>query len=136
MAATKSKTPAQKGSKAGNKFFIDFAQPSSDGIMDGAAFEKYLHDHIKVDNKAGQLGDAIKVTREGESKQPPEESKEGWEKKLTDLLVRDYLRRGKDLGDELDSFLQAIPQVPVEAIPEAISAQRLAPCRGYQQARL
>lgn len=67
MAATKVKAPAQKGSKAGNKFFIDFTQPSNDGIMDGAAFEKYLHDHIKVDNKAGQLGDAIKVTREGES---------------------------------------------------------------------
>lgn len=67
MAAIKTKAAAgQKGSKAGNKFFIDFSGPANDGILDGSAFEKYLHDHIKVDNKAGQLGDAIKVTKEGE----------------------------------------------------------------------
>ena len=67
MAATKVKAAAgQKGGKAGNRFFIDFSGPANDGILDASAFEKYLHDHIKVDNKAGQLGDAIKVQREGE----------------------------------------------------------------------
>lgn len=66
MAAIKKTSAGPKGSKAGNKFFIDASGPSSDGILDTAAFEKYLHDHIKVDNKAGQLGDAIKITREGE----------------------------------------------------------------------
>jgi large subunit ribosomal protein L22e len=67
MAATKVKAPAgQKAGKGGNKFFIDFTGPANDGILDASAFEKYLHDHIKVDNKAGQLGDAIKVTKEGE----------------------------------------------------------------------
>lgn len=67
MAATKVKTSAgQKSGKAGtNKFFIDFSGPANDGILDASAFEKYLHDHIKVDNKAGQLGDAIKVQKEG-----------------------------------------------------------------------
>jgi large subunit ribosomal protein L22e len=67
MAAIKAKSSAtQKAGKAGNKFFIDFTGPTNDGILDASAFEKYLHDHIKVDNKAGQLGDAIKVQKEGE----------------------------------------------------------------------
>lgn len=34
-------------------------------MFDGADFEKFLHDRIKVDNKAGQLGDKIKITRDG-----------------------------------------------------------------------
>jgi len=33
-------------------------------VFDGADFEKYLHDRIKVDGKAGQLGDSVKVTRD------------------------------------------------------------------------
>lgn len=35
-------------------------------MFDGAAFEKYLHDRIKVENKAGNLGENIKIHREGE----------------------------------------------------------------------
>jgi large subunit ribosomal protein L22e len=63
MAVTKS-SKAQPG----NKFFIDFSGPANDGILDASSFEKYLHDRIKVDNKAGQLGDVVKVQKEGEGK--------------------------------------------------------------------
>lgn len=31
-------------------------------------------------------------------------------------------RRGQDLGHIVDSFFEALPQVPFEAIPEAIPA--------------
>lgn len=44
---------------------IDYSKPANDGVFDGADFEKFLHDKIKVDGKAGQLGDNVKVTRDG-----------------------------------------------------------------------
>jgi len=37
-------------------------------VFDGAAYEKFLHDHIKVEGKPGQLGDKIKIKREADSK--------------------------------------------------------------------
>lgn len=56
------KTSAGKGPLV--KFVIDFSRPAGDGVFDGADFEKFLHDRIKVDDKAGQLGDSIKLTRD------------------------------------------------------------------------
>ncbi|THH02831.1 hypothetical protein EW026_g80 [Hermanssonia centrifuga] len=52
---------------AKHKFVIDYSRPAGDGVFDGAAFEKYLHDRIKVDGKAGQLGDNVKITRNGDT---------------------------------------------------------------------
>lgn len=71
MAVTKTTSAAPKqstkGSKpAGQKYFIDFSGPAADGILDAAGFEKFLHDRIKVDGKPGQLGDVVKVQKEGE----------------------------------------------------------------------
>jgi large subunit ribosomal protein L22e len=40
--------------------------PAADGVFDGADFEKFLHDHIKVDGKAGRLGGSVKISRNGE----------------------------------------------------------------------
>jgi len=51
-----------------HKFTVDFSKPANDGVFDGAAYEKFLHDRIKVDGKPGQLGDAIKITKEGDGK--------------------------------------------------------------------
>ncbi|PLW42114.1 hypothetical protein PCANC_10972 [Puccinia coronata f. sp. avenae] len=47
------------------KFFVDFKKPATDGVFDGPAFEKFLHDRIKVAGRAGQLGDKIKIQSEG-----------------------------------------------------------------------
>ena len=74
MAVTKSNknvgAGASKGAaaKQGNSFFIDFSGPANDRVLDGDAFEKFLHDRIKVEGKAGQLGEAVKISREGEGK--------------------------------------------------------------------
>ncbi|PKI82386.1 Ribosomal L22e protein [Malassezia vespertilionis] len=72
MAVTKSNkivgTGASKGTSKGNSFFIDFSGPASDNVLDGDAFEKFLHDRIKVNGKAGQLGDVVQIVREGEGK--------------------------------------------------------------------
>merc|ERR1711918_23639 len=47
------------------KFSINCAKPVDDGIMDSGAFEKFLHDRIKVNGKAGDLGDAVSIERAG-----------------------------------------------------------------------
>lgn len=57
-------TPA--GSKATQKFYVDYSQPASDNVFDAAGYEKFLHDRIKVDGKAGQLGEKITLKKEGE----------------------------------------------------------------------
>ncbi|PAV22164.1 ribosomal L22e [Pyrrhoderma noxium] len=48
-----------------HKFTIDFSRPASDGVFDGPAFETFLHDRIKVDGKPGNLGENVKLSREG-----------------------------------------------------------------------
>ena len=46
------------------KYVIDCFIPVEDRVLDPASFEKFLHDRIKVNGKAGQLGDVITITRE------------------------------------------------------------------------
>ncbi|KAG6820382.1 hypothetical protein H0H93_001353 [Arthromyces matolae] len=62
------KTATGKTTVTKHKFVIDYSKPAADGVFDGADFEKYLHDRIKVDGKAGQLGENVKVTRDGNTK--------------------------------------------------------------------
>eukprot|EP00298_Acanthocystis_sp_HF-20_P002370 c12790_g1_i2.p1 GENE.c12790_g1_i2~~c12790_g1_i2.p1 ORF type:complete len:139 (+),score=44.63 c12790_g1_i2:50-418(+) len=61
-----SKPTTKAGSKKKEvlKFVVNCSKPVEDGILDAAAFEKFLHDKIKVAGKAGQLGHAVKVTRD------------------------------------------------------------------------
>eukprot|EP00976_Prorocentrum_cordatum_P040316 817707-Prorocentrum_minimum.AAC.3 len=55
-------TPGAKKKVA--TFVIDCSKPVDDKIMEIASFEKFLQDKIKVNGKAGALGDAVKVTRD------------------------------------------------------------------------
>ncbi|WVQ80606.1 hypothetical protein IAT38_002711 [Cryptococcus sp. DSM 104549] len=62
------KAPATKTAAAGkplHKFIVDCSVPVTDDVFDLAAFEKFLHDRIKVDGKAGQLGENIVIKKEG-----------------------------------------------------------------------
>eukprot|EP00752_Nemacystus_decipiens_P006404 g5768.t1 len=60
--------PAPKSKKSSKKqtlkYVIDCYIPVEDRVLDPASFEKFLHDRIKVNGKAGQLGDVITITRE------------------------------------------------------------------------
>ncbi|WRT67579.1 uncharacterized protein IL334_004551 [Kwoniella shivajii] len=56
---------AASSGKPLHKFYVDAAVPVNDNVFDLAAFEKFLHDRIKVDGKAGQLGDVIQIAKEG-----------------------------------------------------------------------
>jgi large subunit ribosomal protein L22e len=47
---------------------IDTSKPAGEKIFDVAAFEKFLHDKIKVDNRTGNLGDAVVIQRDGDEK--------------------------------------------------------------------
>jgi len=50
------------------KFIINAKQPADDKIFDVAAFEKFLHDKIKVDGRTGNLGDTISISQTGDGK--------------------------------------------------------------------
>nr|CAG8466083.1 1337_t:CDS:2 [Entrophospora candida] len=43
-------------------------KPSRDNILDTAVLEKFLHDKIKINNRTGQLGDAVVITRNADDK--------------------------------------------------------------------
>lgn len=61
----KASSTAKNAGKPQHKFFVDYSVPVNDNVFDPAAFEKFLHDRIKVDGKAGQLGDDIQISKEG-----------------------------------------------------------------------
>ncbi|MCJ1251546.1 hypothetical protein MMC30_008781 [Trapelia coarctata] len=67
---TASKTSGAKGKnvkgKVTKKFIINASVPASDKIFDVAAFEKFLHDKIKVDGRVGNLGDTVAISQQGE----------------------------------------------------------------------
>jgi len=54
----------KKAKAAAQKFVIDCSHPVADQIMDAAAFEKFLHDHIKVNGKTGVLGSLVVIARD------------------------------------------------------------------------
>ncbi|PRP82916.1 putative 60S ribosomal protein L22 [Planoprotostelium fungivorum] len=64
VAAPKGKKTTKVAQKKTLKFTIDCSQPVDDGILDPSSFEKFLHDKIKVAGKAGNLGDAVSVSRD------------------------------------------------------------------------
>lgn len=42
---------------------MDASEPFGDRVFDPASFEKYLTDRIKVNNKTGNLGDKVVISR-------------------------------------------------------------------------
>ncbi|MCJ1385448.1 60S ribosomal protein L22 [Xylographa soralifera] len=57
-----------KGGKVTKKFIINASQPASDKIFDVSAFEKFLHDKVKVDGRVGNLGDTVQISQQGEGR--------------------------------------------------------------------
>ncbi|KAK3078206.1 60S ribosomal protein L22 [Coniosporium uncinatum] len=58
----------KKGQKITKKFIINASQPANDKIFDVAAFEKFLHDRIKVEGRTNNLGDKVEISQVGEGK--------------------------------------------------------------------
>ena len=57
-------TKSKAAKKKTVKFYVDCWQPVEDSVLDVATFEKFLRDTIKVDNKAGNLGDKVVLSTE------------------------------------------------------------------------
>merc|ERR1712087_457259 len=55
---------ATKTKKKTKTFVLDCARPVDDKIMEIGSFEKFLKDRIKVNGKAGVLGDVVTITKE------------------------------------------------------------------------
>jgi large subunit ribosomal protein L22e len=50
------------------QYTINCAQPVSDKIFDISAFEKFLHDRIKVEGRTGNLGESVSISQVGGDK--------------------------------------------------------------------
>lgn len=69
MAPTQAKSAkGPKAAKVTKKYTINCTQPVSDKIFDLSAFEKFLHDRIKVEGRTGNLGDQIEIKSAGDGK--------------------------------------------------------------------
>lgn len=66
-AETKHKKPLPKHKRKGAgknvKVTIDCDIPAQQGIFNPEDLEKFFHDRIKVNGRAGQLGEAVVITR-------------------------------------------------------------------------
>ncbi|RVX70929.1 60S ribosomal protein L22 [Exophiala mesophila] len=54
--------------KVTKKYIINASQPVSDKIFDLSAFEKFLHDRIKVEGRTNNLGDDVAISQVGDGK--------------------------------------------------------------------
>jgi large subunit ribosomal protein L22e len=73
------------------KFSIDISAPVGDNVMDAAAFEKFLHDRIKVNGKTGQLGSKVNIKREKTKIQVTAELP--FSKRYLKYLTKKYLKK-------------------------------------------
>ncbi|KAH9968980.1 ribosomal protein L22e, partial [Russula dissimulans] len=87
------KAPASKSPAAKHKFVVDYSRPANDDIFDGAAFEKFLHDRIKIDGKAGQLGDKVKITRDDQNNRITVTSNVAFSKRYLKYLTKKHLKK-------------------------------------------
>ena len=64
---TLKKGPKQTAKKINLKFIINAKLPIEDNVIVLNDFESYLKQKIKVDGKAGNLGNAVSVTKDSTS---------------------------------------------------------------------
>lgn len=89
------------GKKAVSKFIIDCAQPVEDKVFDVSAFEKFLHDRIKVNGKAGNLGSKVEISKEKSKLIVNAEAP--FSKRYLKYLTKKYLKKS-----QLRDFLHVI----------------------------
>jgi len=68
MAPQAARTPKGKQAKVTKKYIINASQPANDKIFDVSAFEKFLHDKVKVEGRVGNLGDSVQISQTGDGK--------------------------------------------------------------------
>jgi len=73
-------------------FAIDCKEPVEDDIFDIASFEKFLHERVKVQNKTGNLGEAIAIQRTGSTVNVTV-NKSDFSKRYLKYLTKKFLKR-------------------------------------------
>jgi len=92
VKSKKGKTEKAKQSKRGTiKFTINCTVPVKDEIFDMASFEKFLHDRIKVNGKAGVLGDAVSIATEATNVNVT--AKNAFSKRYLKYLTKKFLKK-------------------------------------------
>ncbi|CAG8586877.1 ribosomal protein L22e [Gigaspora rosea] len=92
---------AQKGGsvkaskKAVNKqkYIIDASAPSQDKIFDSAAFEKFLHDRVKINGRTGQLGDIVAISRSEDHKITITTNSHVFSKRYMKYLTKKFMKQ-------------------------------------------
>ncbi|KAL1707107.1 ribosomal L22e protein family-domain-containing protein, partial [Schizophyllum commune] len=82
-----------KGSIAKHNYVIDYSKPAADGVFDGADFENYLHDRIKVEGKAGALGTNVKIIRDAGQNKITVSSNVVFSKRYLKYLTKKFLKK-------------------------------------------
>jgi len=86
----------EKASKKTLIFRVDCTVPAKDTVLDPSDFEKYLKEHIKVDKKLGNLGDAVVVTRintKVEVRAKTEKLGKAFSKRYLKYLTKKYIKK-------------------------------------------
>ncbi|KIV97688.1 hypothetical protein PV10_01402 [Exophiala mesophila] len=68
MAPVQARSKKAAKTKVTKKYIINASQPVSDKIFDLSAFEKFLHDRIKVEGRTNNLGDDVAISQVGDGK--------------------------------------------------------------------
>jgi large subunit ribosomal protein L22e len=91
------------------KFVIKCDQPVQDEILDIGAFEKFMLERIKVNGKAGVLGESVAVAREGNALAVT--AKIDLSKRYLKYLTKKFLKKQqlrdyiRVIADDKNSFL-------------------------------
>ncbi|CAD7929313.1 unnamed protein product [Amoebophrya sp. A25] len=90
-----------KGKKQLATFVVDCTQPVDDNIMEAAGLEQFLTERIKVNGKIGNLGDKVKLARDGSKISVTAELP--FSKRYLKYLTKKYLKK-----HQLRDFLHVI----------------------------
>jgi large subunit ribosomal protein L22e len=99
-----SQAPPKATKKGTVKFVIDCTQPVDDKVLDVAQFEKYLHDHIKIKGKTGQLAQQnVVLTRDRTKLTVASPAELDFSKRQLKYLSKRYLKK-----QQLKDFLRVV----------------------------
>ncbi|KAJ1834108.1 60S ribosomal protein L22 [Coemansia sp. RSA 2711] len=91
MAPQKNAKANAKAKRPNYRYVIDVSAPANDNIFDVAAFEKFLHDRIKVEGTTNNLTNKVTITR-GEGKIIVE-AKIEFSKRYLKYLTKKFLKK-------------------------------------------
>ncbi|KAJ1757816.1 60S ribosomal protein L22 [Coemansia sp. RSA 1822] len=82
-----------KAKRPNNRYVIDVSAPANDKIFDVAAFEKFLHDRIKVEGRTNNLGERVNITRTDDK--IVVEAKIDFSKRYLKYLTKKFLKKNQ-----------------------------------------